>query len=109
MGSARRFGPRDDTPGPLGELLEAVGKLEAEHVTELRAIREQLERLAKPPAVYTIAQFAEVCSTSQRTVRRAIDAGDIPVVTLGDRTILIPASALAGKVRRPAPLEGDAR
>jgi excisionase family DNA binding protein len=38
-------------------------------------------------------------SCSRRTIRRAIDKGAIAVVRVGDRTLRIPESALAPRVK----------
>lgn len=45
------------------------------------------------PSLLTIAAAADACSLSQKSVRRAIDAGDLPHVRFG-RAVRIPADAL---------------
>lgn len=78
------------------DLLVAAGRLQGELVDELRAIRQRLDELERRPEVLTIAEFAEACRCHPSTVRRAIERGQLKVVTIGDNTRLIPASELAG-------------
>jgi excisionase family DNA binding protein len=79
------------------DLLLAAARMQAELVDELRAIRQRLDDLERRPDVLSIAEFAETCGCHPATVRRAIERGQIRVVTIGDQTRVIPVSELAGK------------
>lgn len=84
----------------LNQVLIEIADLERRHVAELQQIRAHLERLTAPARGYTPAEFAKLCSVSESTVRRAIDAGRIPAIDLGDRSTVIPSWVLT----QPEPL-----
>lgn len=77
-------------------LLEAAAELEVQHLELLERIDLRLGQLDRPVVTYTPRQFATVCHTSERTIRRAIDDDRIRIVVLGDRSIVIPSTELTG-------------
>jgi excisionase family DNA binding protein len=78
-------------------LISELVQLEEERAERDARILALVEQLTDPRPPFTIAGFAAECSCSEDTVRSAVTDGRLRFIDLGDRTIRIPATELAGR------------
>lgn len=90
------------------DLVAELVRLETERAERDARLLALAEQLTAPRPPLTVAEFAAECSCSEDTVRSAVADGRLRFIDLGDRTVRIPATELAGRFvheherRRPA-------
>jgi excisionase family DNA binding protein len=79
------------------DLVADLMRAEREAADRYGQILARLDQLEGNDTPMTIPQFAKRCQCSEDTVRSAVADGRLRFIDLGDRTIRIPATELAGR------------